>query len=81
VVREQIVELQPDRRVSYALLEGMPLKNYRADVDLQPSGNDTAVRWHSSFSAPFGTGWLYRAALSHFIRRALDGLSARVRAR
>lgn len=78
VMREEIVELQPDRRVSYALLEGMPLRDYRADVDLEPAGAGTAVRWHSRFEAPFGTGWLYRLVLTLFITRALRGLSARV---
>src|SRR5262249_36272719 len=33
---ERLVELRPGQRLSYALLDGLPLKNYRADVDLEP---------------------------------------------
>jgi hypothetical protein len=34
--REEIVELIPDRRLSYVLLSGYPFRDYRADVDLEP---------------------------------------------
>ena len=78
VMREEIVEVRPGRRVSYSLLAGLPLKDYRADVDLEPSGSGTAVRWHSTFKAPPGTGWLYRYALTVFIKRSLAGLRTRI---
>src|SRR5690349_19040902 len=34
---ERLVELVPGRRLSYVLLSGMPLRDYRADVDLMPA--------------------------------------------
>jgi Polyketide cyclase / dehydrase and lipid transport len=37
--REEIVELIPDRRLSYTLLSGLPLRGYRADIDLTPDGS------------------------------------------
>src|SRR3954453_23299762 len=40
---ERIVELVPDRRFSYALLSGLPLKGYRADIDLEPTDGGTAI--------------------------------------
>jgi hypothetical protein len=75
--RERIVELAPARRLSYELLSGLPLKGYRADVDLTPDGEGTIVRWHSTFHAKIpGTGPLYRMALGRFIRQMVEGLVA-----
>lgn len=75
--REEVVELVPDRRFSYTLLHGLPLKNYRADVDLTPTATGTSIRWHSTFSpAVPGTGWFYRAVLAAFIARCARGLAA-----
>lgn len=74
--REEIVELIPDRRLSYSLLSGLPLPNYRADIDLTPSGSGTDIRWHSTFNARFGTGWAYRFGLGKFIAKCVRGLAA-----
>jgi hypothetical protein len=74
---EEIVELSPDRRFSYALLRGLPLRGYRADVDLEPRDGGTAIRWHSTFSAKLpGTGGIFRRFLGAFIQRCTDGLAA-----
>ncbi len=73
---ERIVELVPDRRFSYALLSGLPIRDYRADVDLEPGGEGTTIRWHSTFRAKVpGTGWLYRLVLTNFIARTARGLA------
>ena len=74
--REEVVELVPDRRFSYTLLHGMPLRNYRADIDLTATASGTSIRWHSTFDpAVPGTGWFYRAVLSAFIARCARGLA------
>jgi hypothetical protein len=74
---ERLVELVPGRRLSYALLSGLPLRDYRADVDLLPGDGGTLIHWHSTFVAKrAGTGWLYRRVLSRFIRQAVEGLAA-----
>jgi len=73
---EEIVELRPDRRFSYALLSGLPLRGYRADVDLEPQDGGTAIHWHSRFHAKYpGTGPLFRIALGKFIQRCATGLA------
>ena len=73
---ERLVELVPGRRLSYALLSGLPLRDYRADVDLLPADGGTLIRWHSTFAAKRpGTGWLYRRVLARFIRAAVRGLA------
>lgn len=74
--RERLVELVPGRRLSYTLLSGLPLRNYRADVDLTPADGGTEIRWHSTFRPRyFGTGWIYRLALGTFIKRCATGLA------
>ena len=73
---ERLVELVPGRRLSYALVSGLPLRDYRADVDLLPSNGGTLIRWHSRFAAKRpGTGWLYRRVLRRFIGDAVRGLA------
>jgi hypothetical protein len=76
--RERLVELVPGRRLSYELLAGLPLRGYRADVDLTPSAEGgTVIHWRSRFTGKVpGTGWLYRWALGRFVQRCADGLAA-----
>jgi Polyketide cyclase / dehydrase and lipid transport len=79
--REEIVELIPNRRLSYTLLSGLPLRGYRADIDLTPDranpDGGTMIRWHSRFTAAVpGTGWFYRWFLGRFIQRSANGLAA-----
>lgn len=73
-MRERIVERVPDRRVSYVLLSGLTVRDYRADVDLSPRGSGTSVRWHTTCTARPGTGWLYRRALVKATQEFVDGL-------
>ena len=75
-VTERVVELETDRRVTYTLLDGLPLTNYRAGFELMPSGSGTQVHWHSEFTAKPGQGWIYQRALGFFMRRAFTKLGA-----
>jgi hypothetical protein len=79
--REQVIELVPGRRFSYTMLSGMPLRGYRADVDLEPAGPGTAIRWHATFTTKIpGTGWFFRRVLTGYIRRCAKGLAAHAEA-
>jgi hypothetical protein len=76
VSRERVLEVVPGRRVRYELLSGLPLRNYRGQVDLTPDGSGTVIRWHSTFDgAVGGSGWLYRRALGWFIADAARRLA------
>ena len=76
--REQIVELVPDRRLGYVLLSGLPLRDYRANVDLAPERDGTTIRWTSDFAAKVpGTGPIFRVALTRFMAAAAGGLASR----
>ena len=73
---DEIVELIPDRRFSYNHTSNLPIRNYRADVDLEPIPQGTAIRWVSAFDPKLpGTGWLMRRALDGFIAKLTDGLA------
>jgi hypothetical protein len=73
---DEIVELIPDRRFSYTHTSNLPIRNYRADVDLEPISQGTAIRWVSAFDPKLpGTGWLMRRALDGFIAKLTDGLA------
>lgn len=74
VAREEVVEVVPERRLSYALLGGLPLTGYRADIDLTPVEGGTEVRWRSTFTAGRLRGAFYQRVLGVFIQRCVDGL-------
>ena len=57
---EEIIALEPGKRFGYALRSGLPLRDYRAYVDLTPDGEGTAIHWHSTFTGKVpGTGWCW----------------------
>lgn len=75
-VREEIVERQAERRLSYKLLSGLPLRDYRADIHLTARPEGTEIHWHTTFTAKVpGSGWLYRWALAKRTRQFVDGLA------
>ena len=81
-VREEIVEREPPRRLSYALLSGLPLRDYRAVVELEPAGAGTRIRWSATYVPERrATGWLYRLALTRVFRGMVKGLAAAAPAR
>jgi hypothetical protein len=76
--RDTIVELVPDRRFSYTNASSLPVRDYRADVDLEPVAGGTEIRWVAAFDPKFpGTGPLVRRALEGFIAKLTEGLAAR----
>lgn len=74
---ERIVELVPDRRLSYTLVKGLAIRDYRADIDLSEGPAGTTIHWRSAFRPKFpGTGGLYRRTLTNFIQQCAEGLAA-----
>jgi uncharacterized protein YndB with AHSA1/START domain len=77
-VREEIVEREPERRLTYVLLSGLAVRDYRARIELEPAPGGTALHWHTTFRAKVpGAGGLYRRALDKATRQFVDGLAAR----
>ena len=76
--RDTIVELVPDRRLSYTHVSSLPVRDYRGDIDLTPVAGGTEIRWATSFEPRYpGTGGLLRRGLDGFIGRCTEGLAAR----
>jgi uncharacterized protein YndB with AHSA1/START domain len=75
-IREEVVVAEPDRRLAYTLLSGLALRDYRAEIDLEPGPEGTAIRWHTTFRPKVpGSGWLYRRSLAKVTRQFVDGLA------
>ena len=75
--REQITDCIPNRRLAYALLSGMPVREYRGAADLEPGADGTSIYWHASFrpSLP-GTGLLLRTLMRGAISDLVHELAA-----
>jgi uncharacterized protein YndB with AHSA1/START domain len=74
-VREEIVERVPERRLTYVLLSGLAVRDYRAEIDLAPTGAGTDIRWHTTFRSKVpGMGPVYRWALGKATKQFVDGL-------
>jgi hypothetical protein len=75
--RDQIVEIVPGRRFGYASLSGLPVREYRAHIDLEPDGDGTRIRWQASFAPKVpGTGWLLERGLRRFLSDCAAGVAA-----
>ena len=73
--REQIVEYEPPHHLAYTVLSGVPVRDYRADIDIVPEGAGTMIRWRATFTPKIpGTGALcaivLRKIVGGFARRA-----------
>jgi uncharacterized protein YndB with AHSA1/START domain len=50
---ERIVAVEPGRRQAYTVVRGIPVRNYRAEVTLTPTGGGTHIRWAATWDATF----------------------------
>jgi uncharacterized protein YndB with AHSA1/START domain len=46
---EEILDVEPGKRLAYTVLRGIPVRNYRAEVTLSPSPDGTLIRWGASW--------------------------------
>jgi hypothetical protein len=75
--RERIVALETDRLLAYELVDGLPLRDYRAAVELTPERDGTTIRWHADFAGKTpGTGPLFAWVLGRFFRQISAALAA-----
>jgi uncharacterized protein YndB with AHSA1/START domain len=78
VVREEIVAFDPPRRVGYRLLSGLPVRDYEAEVTLEPGEQGSAlIRWRAEFAPRLpGTGPLIRRRLQTLFEDVTRRLAA-----
>jgi hypothetical protein len=73
--KEEVVAWDPPHHLGYIALSGLPVRHYRADVDLSAEAAGTLVTWRGSFDEIVpGTGPLFRLIL----RRMTAGFAGRV---
>jgi hypothetical protein len=46
---EEVLESERGRRLVYTVVNGIPVRNYRAEVILSPEGEGTHIRWSASW--------------------------------
>lgn len=72
---DTVVELVPGRRFAYTHV-GLPVRDYRAEVDLATVPEGTRITWRSSFRPKYaGTGWIWRPAVRRMLRQMSTGLA------
>lgn len=50
---EQVLEVDPGRRMVYTIVSGIPAQNYRAEVTLTPTATGTDIRWTAEWDRTF----------------------------
>src|SRR4030095_15050647 len=48
--REEVVAFDPPRHFAYVLLSGLPVRVYRAGVEITPDGSGTLIAWRATFT-------------------------------
>jgi hypothetical protein len=73
---DEIVEFVPGKRFSYRHLRPLPVRDYRADVDLTPVDGGTDISWRATFRPKYpGTGWFWRLALQRMLQQLASALA------
>jgi len=74
--REEVVDWDPPHHLAYRILSGFPVRDYRADVTLEPAGDGTRIEWAGSYSPKWpGTGRVIQAVLVRMMQRFADDLA------
>lgn len=77
VGRDRLVDVAPAERLVYESLSGVPVRDYRGEVELTGVVGGTDVKWQASFFPKMpGTGWLLERGLRRFLRDCATGLAA-----
>ncbi len=81
-IREQIVDYDENRQYSYVLLSGLPVDDYRVDIELKPEFGGCTTTWTTVFRPKVrGTGAVLTKAIGTASGKMLRGLSAEAETR
>jgi hypothetical protein len=75
--REEVVEYEPPRRLAYVLRSGLPVRAYRATVELAPQGSGTDISWRGALEPFPGTGRLMTRLVGRMLRGFATGAARR----
>ena len=73
----EIVETNPDRGIGYVALRLVGMREYRADITLEPlPDGGTDIRWRAVFvPALRGSGWFWEWLLGRHMRGLVESLA------
>ena len=72
---EKILVFEEGRHLAYAVIGGIPVRNYRADVTLTPDADGTRVRWAATWDNTL-LGRMAQRGLRTFYPEMMAGLVA-----
>ena len=58
---EKILDAEEGRRLAYTVIDGIPVRNYRAEVTLAPVAGGTRIRWAASWDRTLAGRLVHRA--------------------
>ncbi len=74
--REEVVAWDPPHHLAYRILSGFPVRDYRADITLEPDGAGTRIEWAGSYRPRWpGTGRLLQAGVPRMMQRFVDDVA------
>jgi hypothetical protein len=77
VMKERPTTLQPEDRLEYDLLSGLPVRNYHATVTLTDAGGGTDIHWAARFDPPWPIfKGLWGGAMQKVLRDVSEALAA-----
>ena len=65
-IREEILDFEPPRRVTYTMTQSpLPIKDHLTEVLLEPDGDGTRLVWRCRFKSRVpGLGWIFRLMMT-----------------
>jgi uncharacterized protein YndB with AHSA1/START domain len=75
-LREEVVAYEPDKRFSYTLLSGLPVRDYLGSVELTPDGQGTRMAYTVKLTptVPFG-GTVLVAIVKQSVGQLVSGIA------
>ena len=75
---EEVVAFEPGRLLGYRALAGVPLRNYRGEVELRPAGAGTEIRYtvEADRRLPFGEALLVKGLAAGLLSGLVRGVRA-----
>ena len=73
-VREEITAFEPERRMTYRGLSGVPARDYHGAIELEQHGNATAITWTVSFQPRRMTVAIVSFVIKRTVRKGVDRL-------
>src|SRR5262249_57860150 len=65
---EKVLEAEKGRRLTYTVVKGIPVRNYRAEVTLSPEGEGTRIHWSASWDRTLPGRVVHRSLRSLYPR-------------